>query len=146
MAASANPINATNYVLKISTDGGTTFNALAELQNATLSTSMETRDTTTKDSAGWRELGEGLRQWSMTGSGLVVFAPSGSMLAPDDVFTLLGNRTKVTLQFTTANTGDYEWEGDAYVTELSLEGGTEDNLTFSVTFEGTGPLTQAAVS
>lgn len=146
MAASANPINGTAYVIKISTDAGVSFDLVAQCIQASLTSNMETRDTTTKDSAGWRELGEGLRSWSLSGNGLVVYSVSAGSLAMDDLFDIYSGRTKALFQFTTANTGDFEYEGSGYITELTQEAGTEDNVTYSFSIEGSGVLTKAAVS
>jgi TP901-1 family phage major tail protein len=146
MAASANPINGTAYVLKVSTDAGVSWDTVAHVQSASFSAGMEPRDTTTKDSAGWRELGEGLRSWSMTGSGLVAYSVGTDEASPKNLFDIYTARTKAKFQFTTANTGDFEWEGDGYITEFSQESGVEDNVTFSISIEGSGPLAVAAVS
>lgn len=46
-------MNATDVVIQISEDSGSTYDIIGRCTSASLSVSMETRDTTTKDSAGW---------------------------------------------------------------------------------------------
>lgn len=146
MAASQKPINSSAYYVAISTDGGTTYTRIGMATECNLNTGMSPRETTNKFSAGWRELEEGKREWSVGGSGLVVYDDPDSDADPIDLFDLLTNRTKAKIKFTTANAGDYEYEGDAFLTQYNQDAGTEDNLGYNFTFEGTGALTSAAVS
>jgi predicted secreted protein len=70
MAASTSIMNATDVLIQFSTDG-VTYSEVGRCTSASLSVSMETRDTSNKDSAGWRELLEGQKSWSLSGDGLV---------------------------------------------------------------------------
>jgi TP901-1 family phage major tail protein len=144
MAASTDVINGSAYIIEISTDSGTTWTGLAHAQEASVSRGMATRETTSKSSGGWRELGSGKRQWTFSGSGLTVF--SSSDITPDALQDILDNRQKIDVRFTTANTGDFQESGEAYLTQLDSEAPLEENLTYSFTFEGTGALTKAAVA
>tara|TARA_R110001592_G_scaffold68626_1_gene210249 strand:+ start:6557 stop:6997 length:441 start_codon:yes stop_codon:yes gene_type:complete len=145
MAASQSPINASEYHVAISTDGGTTYDRVGFAVDSNLNTGMGTRETSNKFSAGWRELAEGKREWSVSGSGLVVYNDADGDLVPTDLFALLKARTKAKVKFTTANAGDYEYTGDAFLTVYNQDGGTEDNLGYNFTFEGSGPLADTAV-
>ena len=49
-------------------------------------------------------------------------------------------------RFTNANAGDYQFSGAGYITSLEQSSGVEDNLTFSISIEGTGALTGATIS
>jgi len=51
MAASTSVMNATDVLVSISTDGGTTYTVIGKATSAGLSVTMDTRDTSTKDSA-----------------------------------------------------------------------------------------------
>ena len=144
--ASTSIMNSTDVVIQISEDGGTTYDIIGRATSASLSTSMEVRDTTTKDSAGWQENLEGLKSWSLSGDGLVTYSISGDYDTPDDLFTLLSNRTKVKVKFGSATSGEVDYTGDAYLTSYEQEAGVEENVSFSFGFTGTGVLTQAAVS
>lgn len=146
MAASQNPINSSAYYVAISTDDGVTYDRVGMATESNLNTGHNTRETSNKFSSGWRDLAEGKREWSVGGAGLVVYDDPNGDAAPTDVFDLYTNRTKVKIKFTTANAGDYEYTGYAYLTQYNQDGGTEDNLGYNFTFEGSGVLTASAVA
>ena len=139
-------MNSTDVVIQISEDGGTTYDIIGRATSASLSVSMETRSTTTKDSAGWDENLEGLKSWSLSGDGLVTYSIAGDYDTPDDLFTLLSNRTLVKVKFGSATSGEIDYTGDAYLVSYEQEAGVEENVSFSFGFTGTGVLTQASVS
>jgi len=138
-------MNSTDVVIQISTDGST-YDIVGRATSASLSVSMETRDITTKDSAGWQENLEGLKNWSLSGDGLVTYSISGEYDTPDDLFTLLSNRTLVKVKFGSATSGEIDYTGDAYLVSYEQEAGVEENVTYSFGFTGTGVLTQASVA
>ena len=144
--AATSIMNSTDVVIQISEDGGTTYDIIGRATSASLSVSMETRDTTTKDSSGWQENLEGLKSWSLSGDGLVTYSISGDYDTPDDLFTLLANRTLIKVKFGSETTGEIDYTGDAYLVSYEQEAGVEENVTYSFGFTGTGPLTQATVS
>ena len=59
---------------------------------------------------------------------------------------LLSSRTLVKIKFGSTTSAEIDYTGDAYITSYEQEAGTEENVTFSFGFTGTGVLTQAAVS
>jgi len=138
-------MNSTDVVIQISTDGST-YDIIGRATSASLSVSMETRSTTTKDSAGWDENLEGLKSWSLSGDGLVTYSITGDYDTPDDLFTLLSNRTLVKVKFGSATSGEIDYTGDAYLVSYEQEAGVEENVTYSFGFTGTGVLTQASVA
>lgn len=144
--AATSIMNSTDVVIQISEDGGTTYDIIGRATSASLSVSMETRDTTTKDSSGWQENLEGLKSWSLSGDGLVTYSISGDYDTPDDLFTLLSNRTLIKVKFGSATSGEIDYTGDAYLVSYEQEAGVEENVTYSFGFTGTGVLTQASVS
>ena len=139
-------MNSTDVVIQISEDDGTSYDIIGRATSASLSVSMETRSTTTKDSAGWDENLEGLKSWSLSGDGLVTYSISGDYDTPDDLFTLLSSRTLVKVKFGSATSGEIDYTGDAYLVSYEQEAGVEENVTYSFGFTGTGVLTQASVS
>ena len=139
-------MNSTDVVIQISEDDGTSYDIIGRATSASLSVSMETRSTTTKDSAGWDENLEGLKSWSLSGDGLVTYSISGDYDTPDDLFTLLANRTKIKVKFGSATSGEIDYTGDAYLTSYEQEAGVEENVSFSFSLTGTGVLTQASVA
>lgn len=144
--ASTSIMNSTDVVIQISEDSGTTYDIIGRATSASLSVSMETRETTTKDSAGWQENLEGLKSWSLSGDGLVTYSISGDYDTPDDLFTLLSNRTLVKVKFGSATSGEIDYTGDAYLVSYEQEAGVEENVSYSFAFTGTGTLTQASVA
>jgi len=139
-------MNSTDVVIQISEDDGTSYDIIGRATSASLSVSMETRSTTTKDSAGWDENLEGLKSWSLSGDGLVTYSISGDYDTPDELFTLLSNRTLVKVKFGSATSGEIDYTGDAYLVSYEQEAGVEENVTYSFGFTGTGVLTQASVA
>jgi len=137
-------MNSTDVVIQISTDGST-YDIIGRATSASLSVSMETRDITTKDSAGWQENLEGLKNWSLSGDGLVTYSISGEYETPDELFTILNNRTAIDVKFGSMTTGEIDYSGKAYLVSYEQEAGVEENVTYSFSITGTGVLTQASV-
>ena len=128
-------LNGTVFLLSI---GGT---ALPDQTEGSISISMETRDITTKDSAGYRELLEGVRSGTISVSGLVDDDGAGG--AGGVLFADLDSRTAQTLVFGfDAATDDYNYSCSAFCTSLEVSAATEDNVTYSATFEITGAITE----
>ncbi len=129
-------LNSTNGVLLIETV------VVAELTGCSLSITHSPRNTTNKTSQGWRELLEGLREWTMTCSAMYI--PNGSF---NTIFAAYTGRTQVTVRLaSTAGSDDY-YEGEAYFGTGTLDSPSqEDNVVFDVTFEGTGALTEGATT
>lgn len=144
--AATSIMNSTDVVIQISEDDGTSYDIIGRATSASLSVSMETRDTTNKDSAGWQENLEGLKSWSLSGDGLVTYSITGEYDTPDDLFTLLANRTLIKVKFGSATSGEIDYTGDAYLVSYEQEAGVEENVTYSFGFTGTGELTQASVA
>jgi TP901-1 family phage major tail protein len=128
-------LNGTVFLLKI---GGT---ALPDQTEGSISINMETRDITTKDSAGYRELLEGTRSGTISVSGLIDDDGSGG--AGGVLFAELDSRTAQTLLFGLDDaTDDYHYTCSAFCTSLEVSGATEDNVSYSATFEITGAITE----
>lgn len=142
MAASTSVMNATDVLVSVSEDAGATYTIIGKATSAGLSVSMDTRDTSNKDSAGWRDLLEGQKNWSLTCDGLVCYNISGKEDA-SGLFGHLSSRTLLTIKFGSATTDEKIYSGSAYVTSISQDAGVEDNVTWSCSFEGSGVLTEA---
>lgn len=134
--ASTGILNGTKAIVQV---GGT---AIAHLTSNGIDFSHSTRDTSSKDSAGWKEGAEGQKSWSMSAEGY--FAEDASY-GYSDLFTAFKDRTKLTVTYTTDETGDLEYSGDCYITSLTRSDGMEDSTTFSVSLEGTGPVTATTI-
>lgn len=132
-------INGTVFLLKIGTDGAEV--ALPDQTEGSISINLETRDITTKSSSGYRELLEGVRSGSISVSGLVDDDGAGG--AGADLFAVLDGRSKTHIIFgLDGATDDYHYECDAFCTSLEVSGATEDNVTYSATFEISGPISE----
>ena len=129
--ATTNVINGTNIGIYI---GGTKVN---HADSASISLSHSLRDITSKDSAGWSESLEGLREWSLEGSGFFALDATYGFTELEGVLTA---RAAVTVRFSTETSGDEYFEGTAFLTELSADAAVEDSTTFSMSFTGTAGL------
>mgnify|MGYP003113122998 CR=1 FL=1 len=139
MAASTSVMNSTDVVIIVASE------IVGKMTSASLSVSMATRDTSTKQSAGWMEVLEGQKSWTLSGEGLVVYNNTGKA-TPDDIYTYLSNRTAVAIEFGSETTDEKYYAGSGFFTEFTTDAGVEDNATFSFSFQGTGVLTQASQS
>ncbi len=124
--------NGTVYIVSIA---GT---AMPDQTEGSISLSMETRDITTKDSSGFRELLEGLRSGSVSVSGLVDDTTS----AVTTLMTHFAARSSFALKFgVDAGTHDDVFSATAFCTSIETSAGTEDNVSYSATFELSGAIT-----
>ena len=124
--------NGTVYIVSIA---GT---AMPDQTEGSISLSMETRDITTKGSSGFRELLEGLRSGSISVSGLVDDTTS----AVTTLMTHFTARSNFAIKFgVDTGTHDDVFAATAYCTSIETSAGTEDNVTYSATFELTGAIT-----
>lgn len=117
-------------------------------RGATLNRSAETYDTTTKTSGGWKEFVASLKEWSIDCDGLYTLpkaSGTSSFRALEDAFV---NGEPVAVEFALATetgvtAGDtIGFSGLAYIVDFPLEAPQDDSLTFSVTLQGTGELTE----
>jgi predicted secreted protein len=134
--------NGTNLVVLVGTE------VVAHSTSCSLSVSADLPDSTTKSSGGWADEIAGLRSWSLTTDGLATVDPTGANFVVGDIFTSMYNRTKVTVKFTTVTgstpvVGDLIWSGEAFIESLDVTADMESPATYSVSFTGTGVLTQA---
>jgi TP901-1 family phage major tail protein len=141
-------INGTDLILKVGASDSTEL-IVAHATNCSLELSMDERDITSKDSLGWKEISGGLRNWSLSTDALYDALDLG-VTKTDFVglFDLVDARTKVYVEFglQSAVTGDYIYQGQGYVTSLSLSGGVEDTATYSCSITGTGDLNKVATT
>ena len=116
---------------------------IAHSTEGSISLSMDTRDISSKDSAGARALLEGMKSGSISVSAL--YSEDGAYGA-DELYTAMQSRLPLAVKFSTEVSGDHFWSASSYLTSLEVSASTEDNVTFSATFELTGAITYAAVS
>ena len=107
-------------------------------------------DASTKDSAGdWQEQEVTGLNWDATTDSLVTLEDNGTNgELPQDLMSLIINKTQVTLSFdTTAGTNNrvgqnsvIKRSGTAYLTDYNLTAPNRQNSTLNCKFTGTGPL------
>lgn len=156
MGVNTTPINGSDVFLQISEDSGSSYDTIMFLTSANMSLSMDVRDISSKQSAGWKEILEAQKSWSLSGDGFVTYSTVADSDNTGTMVDFVSNRTKIYVKFSigsyvaatgafTGNTGDSEYTGEAYITSIEQSSGTEDNLGFSISFEGTGSLTKATI-
>jgi len=124
--------NGTVYIVSIA---GT---AMPDQTEGSISLSMETRDITTKDSSGFRELFGGLRSGSVSVSGLV----DDTTNAVTTLMTHFTARSSFAIKFgVDTGTHDDVFSATAFCTSIETSAGTEDNVSYSATFELSGAIT-----
>jgi predicted secreted protein len=137
--------------LKVYSGTGSQTNLVAFAQNCTLTVNQSVREITNKESAGFKEILEGLRDFTIDVDG--AYAWSNASNSPisdgaDDLIdtNVLTNRQPVSFTFgDNQTTGDNNYTGSGFITSMSLTGGTEDTATYSFTIEGTGVLDRVEV-
>lgn len=101
-----------------------------------------TRDASTKDSSGYRDILEGQRSYSFSFDGYVA---ENATYGFNDLYDAWTGRTQLTVRWSSAVSGDEYYEGTCYLTSLSTSAAVEDSQTFSASFEGTGTITNGTV-
>ena len=160
-------VNGTNMVLKIDDTStvdfdpaggyGGTPQAIAAATSCQLSINIDAPEVTTKDN-GDRKCYRGLStSWSVDadvmynedGSNVrlnTLFIPAyGSGLSAGTYASPLeaNHPRRVYIEFL-GNTGGNKYQGYGYITALSVQGGTEDAATYSITITGDGALSYSA--
>ena len=117
--------------------------------SATLNVNHTPRSTSNKEDGGWETAMEGYRNWDVSCDALYAWLdPAGSAISNEtlsELFTsYITTRASFTLTFgvTSSTTGDTKYTGTAWLTSASLSAPDQDTSTFSVSFQGSGELTQ----
>ena len=123
---------------------------IAMATSCTFHVSAQMEDSSTKDSTGdWQEQEVTGLSWDASTDSLVTLTDNGSNgELPQDLLSLIINKTAVTLTFDQTNgtnnrTGmnsAIKRSGTAYLTDLSIQAANRQNSQLSCQFQGTGPL------
>jgi predicted secreted protein len=145
--ATTGVFNGTSLVVLI---GG---EVIAYSTSCSLSIAIDTPDASNKKSLGWAEEIGGQRSWSLTTDGLATVSPTtvvATYVSLPELTTLAIARTAVTVMFTTVTAGtatpivdDAKWTGQAFIESVDMTADMENPVTYSVSFKGTGILTQS---
>ena len=131
-------MNGSNLKMKV---GGAVVD---DLTSTSISFSMEPRDVTSKDDAGVRKLGEGKTSGSISFEGVHI---DGATTGLNTLYTSYGTRAEIAWIFnSSAASGEDYFSGNGYITSLSLQGGVEDNVTYSGTIEVSSAITKNTVT
>lgn len=123
-----------------------TNNLVAFAQNCTLNVNHSPREITNKESGGWKEILEGLRDYSIDIDGAYAWTDAAGTALTDGVDDVLKTNLLITRQavdfiFGDTSADDVSYAGSGFITSVSITGGTEDTATYSLSIEGTGELT-----
>jgi len=108
--------------------------------NATLTSSRNLFDITTKDDGGWAKHDQGMGSWEITGEGKHDTAGSG--VTPNEILAAIIARTADTvIKFVTNDpTSTVGWTGNGTYQTITVTGPLEDAVTFSFRIQGNGAL------
>lgn len=136
--------NGTSLVVLIGTE------VIAHATSCSLNLSVDAADASTKQSGGWADEIGGQKSWSLTTDGLATVDPAAlaNYVSTYELTNLAAARTAVTVKFTTVSgytpvTGDAIWTGSAFIESVDISADMEAAVTYSVSFKGTGALTQS---
>ena len=144
--ATTGVFNGTSLVVLVNNE------VIAYSTSCSLSIAIDAPDASTKESGGWADEIGGQRSWSLTTDGLATVSPTTTIatyVSLPELSVLALNRTAVTVMFTTVTAGgatpivdDAKWSGSAFIESLDMTADMENPVTYSVSFKGTGVLTQ----
>lgn len=132
-------VTGVDFLIQVNTgaEATPTWTTVAGQRGATLNRETDEVDVTSKDSNGWYEGMPTIRNWSIEAEGLLV--------QDDTAYARLEqaymNNEIVQVQLITPSGTKYT--GKAYITDFPIEAPYDDAATYSVTLQGTGPLTKA---
>ena len=144
--------NATNVAIRV--DGKVNGDTIGFATSASLSVSMDLRDSTTKSSQGWQENLGGLKSWEISGDAFVDLGAdptnandpwlsdsttNKTVKAVQTIYDLWVAGAAIEVAF--GNSGKH-WYGSGLITSLSIDAGVEENATYSITIQGTGALSE----
>jgi len=126
------------YVLKV----GTTTVGL--LEGFSISDELDTTEINTFDNPDWAEHLGTMQSWSFDSDAVYSYEDSGQQA----LYAAKAGKVAVEVSITSANdtAGVYEWTGMGIVTSMSVEGEVNDAVKLSITIQGTGELTRAAIT
>lgn len=137
-ASAANAIAGADVLLAVFNEAGDKLLAIAGQQGLTINRSADSIDVTSKDTeGGWKSKIPGLKEWSIDNDG--IYVPS------DETHVALGKAFQdgslVCLKVINGKTKKGMFGGLACITDYSLEAPYDDSMTYSISLEGNGPLT-----
>lgn len=127
-----------NLVIKRSTDGGTTYNAIASVRSKSITINNEPIDVTTDDSSAWRTL------LAEPGSRSIDISVSGITDDSALMTEIMAGTTSVALQKIQVDyDGEFTLTGDFYLNSLAYTGEYQDAVTFEASLQSSGVVVKA---
>lgn len=146
MAQTAGIINGHNMRLLADSAGDTTPVVIGKATECSISVENSPRTVAHKDTGGatgWVSNDYGESSWS--GQCNALFAEDETNRKLHELYTDFVAGQKVTIEFTTSQSGDYKFSGTAVITSMELNAPNNENVTYSITFTGDGALTFAVI-
>jgi TP901-1 family phage major tail protein len=127
-----------NFLLYVNTGSDATpvWTKVAGQKGGTLNRGYDTIDVTSKDNVGWQDEEYGNASWSIEADGLLVEDDAG-FLALESAFEG-AEYVKVRFQTQAGN----KYEGQAIISDFSVEAPYDDQATYSLTLNGKGAYTK----
>lgn len=97
---------------------------------------------TTKDSEGFNEYDYGLSDWSLEADGLYVDGESSH----DAIIDAFLAKEKLLVRWARQDLSGRGFEGDAIITEYSIEAPYDDTSTYSISLQGSGAPSEIVVT
>tara|TARA_R110002074_G_scaffold149753_1_gene302482 strand:- start:303 stop:743 length:441 start_codon:yes stop_codon:yes gene_type:complete len=120
---------------------------------SSFSVEQKLRDITVRETNNWKTQLPGQRSWSMEFEGKLAYkfvdgtSPAWNRRTIDEVYALgIANQDRVVLKLGSAGTGVYYWQGEAYITGISIDAPNEDNTTMKISFSGVNHLAMGYIS
>lgn len=113
------------------------------LTSCSLTTSKGTIDVTSFDSSGWKDFLPDDKEWSLDVE--AYFAQDAAEGGVQAIIDLIAS-ANVALLFTTGESGDVTYAGNAIPTSVPITSSKGSGATVSVSYQGTGALTPGTVA
>ena len=141
-ASASNAIAGKDILLAIWNDDGTEIMAISGQQGLTINRSAETTEINNKDTEdSWKSKLAGMKEWSIDNDGMYI--------KDDESHKLLGQYFEsgdpVCIKIYNKKLRKGMFGGLAVITDYSLEAPYDDAMTYSITLEGQGKLTDLSV-
>jgi len=129
-----------DIVIMVDTGSGTpTWSIVGGQQNATLSETADTMETTNKQSSNYREFDYSLNSWTISADGVLILDDVAYAALVD----AMRGQEKVKVRVKESATKALE--GFAIVTSRDLDAPYDDVATYSVELQGTGALSEVTL-
>jgi predicted secreted protein len=107
--------------------------------NSTLNLEQDLPDVTNKESAGWAEHINGLRNWSIDFEGK--YDETGSGITPDEIMAaIIGRSADTVIQFRHTSSTTTGWTGNGTFKSIKLTADMEGGISYSGSIVGNGAL------